>query len=182
MKIYTSGEVSKLCEVATTTVNRWFDSGKLKGFRVPGSRHRRIPRANLIAFLKGHGFPLDRLADDDLLTVLMVSGDRSLCENLKGEFSNLKTVELVVASSTFDAGIAVESGHADCVVVDFELGRLVAEEVCRMVRRKTSSVLVIGLLPAEGPPSFDPAAVSDVFRKPFDPALLAARIRRHLGP
>lgn len=180
MRIYTSGEVSKLCEVATTTVNRWFDSGQLKGFRVPGSKHRRIPRANLIEFLKGHGFPLERLADDDLRTVLLVSGDRSLGENLKGELSNLKNVELAVASSTFDAGIAVESGHADCVVVDFELGRLVAEDVCRMVRRR-AGVLVIGLLPAEGPPVTTPDAMNDVFRKPFDPALLAACIRRHFS-
>jgi len=55
MKVYTTGQVAKICKVAPRTVSKWFDSGRLKGYRIPGSQDRRIPREYLIVFLKEHG-------------------------------------------------------------------------------------------------------------------------------
>ena len=48
-------------KVSQQTVIRCFDSGKLKGFRVPGSRFRRIPREALLTFMKDNQIPLDHL-------------------------------------------------------------------------------------------------------------------------
>ena len=42
--VFTTGEAAKICKVSQQTIIRCFDSGQLKGFRVPGSRFRRIPR------------------------------------------------------------------------------------------------------------------------------------------
>ena len=42
--VFTTGEAAKVCKVSQQTIIRCFDSGQLKGFRVPGSRFRRIPR------------------------------------------------------------------------------------------------------------------------------------------
>lgn len=56
--IYTSGEVAKLCNVAMLTVNKWFDSGRLRGYRIPGSMDRRVPREYLIRFLKEYAMPI----------------------------------------------------------------------------------------------------------------------------
>ena len=55
MKVFTTGQVAKICKVAPRTVSKWFDSGRLKGYRIPGSQDRRIPREYLIKFLKEHG-------------------------------------------------------------------------------------------------------------------------------
>jgi excisionase family DNA binding protein len=55
MKVFTTGQVAKICKVAPRTVSKWFDSGRLKGYRIPGSQDRRIPREYLIRFLKEHG-------------------------------------------------------------------------------------------------------------------------------
>jgi two-component system, OmpR family, response regulator RpaA len=55
----TTGQVARLCGVAPRTVSKWFDSGKLPGFRVPGSRDRRIPRAAFRAFLTANALPID---------------------------------------------------------------------------------------------------------------------------
>ena len=52
MKVFTTGQVAKICKVAPRTVSKWFDSGRLKGYRIPGSQDRRIPREYLIRFLK----------------------------------------------------------------------------------------------------------------------------------
>ena len=37
MRVFETGQVAKICEVSRKTVNKWFDSGRLKGFRIPGS-------------------------------------------------------------------------------------------------------------------------------------------------
>lgn len=54
----TTGEVAKVCSVAPRTVSKWVDSGMLRGYRVPGSRDRRIPKRCLLAFMQQHGMPL----------------------------------------------------------------------------------------------------------------------------
>ena len=60
--VFTTGQVAKICDVSPRTVSRWFDSGRLKGWRMPGSPlkegNRRIPRQNLIVFLEDNNMPI----------------------------------------------------------------------------------------------------------------------------
>lgn len=58
MKILTIGQVAKYCKVAPRTASKWFDNGRLKGYRIPGSQDRRVPVENLIKFCKQHGIPI----------------------------------------------------------------------------------------------------------------------------
>ena len=55
--VFTTGEAAEICKVSQQTIIRCFDSGRLKGFRVPGSRFRRIPRDALMLFMKENGIP-----------------------------------------------------------------------------------------------------------------------------
>ena len=61
--VLTTGEVAKICNVAPRTVSKWFDSGALHGYRIPGSKDRRIP-LNQLRFTAGEtnewGFQLRR--------------------------------------------------------------------------------------------------------------------------
>ena len=50
---FTTGQVATICKVASRTVMKWFDSKRLGGFTLP-SGDRRIPRGDLIKFLKEH--------------------------------------------------------------------------------------------------------------------------------
>ena len=59
--ILTTGEVAKICNVAPRTVSKWFDTGQLRGYRIPGSKDRRIPMTGLIRFMKQHSIPIDSL-------------------------------------------------------------------------------------------------------------------------
>src|SRR5580704_19055154 len=59
--VFTTGEAAKICKVSQQTIIRCFDNGQLKGFRVPGSRFRRIPRESLYKFMKDNGIPTDAL-------------------------------------------------------------------------------------------------------------------------
>ena len=62
--IYTTGQVAKICNVATRTIAKWFDEGRLKGYRIPGSQDRRIPQKELLAFLTDHGMSTDGIDVD----------------------------------------------------------------------------------------------------------------------
>lgn len=53
MQVFTTGEVASICKVASRTVSKWFDSGRLKGYRIPGSQERCIPREYLKNFQIG---------------------------------------------------------------------------------------------------------------------------------
>jgi excisionase family DNA binding protein len=64
--ILTTAEAAELAQVSQQTITRCFDAGKLKGYRVPGSRFRRIPRKNLLAFLRENNMPLP---DDEPVAV-----------------------------------------------------------------------------------------------------------------
>lgn len=64
MKVYTTGQVAKICTVSPRTVAKWFDTGRLKGYRIPGSRDRRIPHNILINFLEEYAIPLGNLKNE----------------------------------------------------------------------------------------------------------------------
>jgi excisionase family DNA binding protein len=184
MKVYTTGQVAKICKVAPRTVSKWFDSGRLKGYRIPGSQDRRIPRDSLIKFLKEHGMPLGELEDETTAKVLIVAQDQVLIDNLKRELPPEKSYKLAVAASGFEAGLQAESFRPDCIVVDFSIGRTEALQICQNLRRNQefADVILIALLPDDGSSlTLDPAAINEIFKKPFDAALLAERIRTLVG-
>lgn len=56
--IFTTGQVAKICNVFPRTVCKWFDSGRLRGYRIPGSQDRRVPKEYLLRFLREHAMPI----------------------------------------------------------------------------------------------------------------------------
>lgn len=54
MTIYTTRDVSRICGVSPREVSKWFDSGRLRGYRIPGSQDRRIPREHLLRFFRDY--------------------------------------------------------------------------------------------------------------------------------
>jgi excisionase family DNA binding protein len=184
MKVFTTGQVAKICKVAPRTVSKWFDSGRLKGYRIPGSQDRRIPREYLIRFLKEHGMPLGDLEDEAMAKVLLVGQDQVLIENLKQKLPLDRSFKVAVAASGFEAGIQAEGFHPDCIIVDFSIGRVEALQICQNLRRNPEYVdtILIALLPDDGSSiSFDRSSINETFKKPFDAALLAERIRTLIG-
>lgn len=56
--VYSTGAVAKLCGLSQQTVIRAFDRGEVAGYKVPGSKFRRITRAGLIDFMQRLGLPV----------------------------------------------------------------------------------------------------------------------------
>jgi len=179
MKVFTTGEVARRCNVANRTVSEWFDSGLLKGYRIPGSRDRRIPREYLIKFMKEYEIPLGDLEDEVMAKVLIVTQDQVLIENLKREMPLELSFKVAVADNSFNAGFQVKGFYPDCIVVDFSIGSAEALQICQNLQRNSevAETIIIALLPDNGSSTtFNRLSINETFKKPFDPALLADRL------
>lgn len=184
MKVFKTGQVAKICKVSGWSVRRWFNSGRLKGYRLPGSQEIRVPRDYLIRFLKEHGMPLYDLEDEVMAKVLIVAQEQALIEELRSEMPLDHSFKVAVAASSFDAGIQAGSFHPDSIIVDFSIGRTEALQICQNVRRndELSNVILVALLPDDGTFwHFDRSLINETFKKPFDAALLAERLRTLIG-
>ena len=131
--ILTTGEVAKICNVAPRTVSKWFDSGQLKGYRIPGSKDRRIPMANLIRFMKQHNIPLDGLQSGKT-RVLIVDGETEIVDVLRKVLAEQAGYEVQVAHSGFAAGVECEKFRPHVMLLDMHLPDVKGEDVLKLVR------------------------------------------------
>lgn len=118
--VYTTGEVAKICQVAPRTVSKWFDSGKLKGYRIPGSQDRRIPRGYLETFLRDNGFPTDLF--DTQRHAVAITSDESILRCAKGTLCDFVIHE---ARNWFAAGLVCREWmpRASVLVIDTAMGK-----------------------------------------------------------
>ncbi|MFP4105843.1 MAG: helix-turn-helix domain-containing protein [Phycisphaerae bacterium] len=115
--VLTTGEVARICHVAPRTVSKWFDTGKLRGYRIPGSRDRRIPLPQLIAFMRAHGMPLDGL-DGGFCRILMLSPEAT--PELSDVLTESAKYEVRVADSGFQAGVLAQQFRPHVVILDVD--------------------------------------------------------------
>lgn len=132
-EVLTTGEVAKICNVAPRTVSKWFDSGALKGYRIPGSRDRRIPAAELIRFMRAHNIPLDGVASGRT-RVLIVDPDKEVTDPLHQVLSQQTSYEVRSCTSAFQAGMECEKFRPHVLLVDLHIGDGDAKTLADMVR------------------------------------------------
>src|SRR5690349_21101141 len=131
--VFTTGEAAKICKVSQQTIIRCFDSGQLKGFRVPGNRFRRIPRDQLYAFMRDNGIPTDAL-DSGKRKILVVDDDEDLVELIVDQLERDGRFEVRSVNNGFGAGMQIKEFRPDLVVLDVMLPDINGIEVCRLVR------------------------------------------------
>ena len=169
--VFTTGEAAKVCKVSQQTIIRCFDSGQLKGFRVPGSRFRRIPRDQLFSFMKDNGIPTDAL-DSGKRKVLIVDDDEELVELLVDVFERDGRFDIKTANNGFDAGMLVKDFRPDVVVLDVMLPDINGREVCQRVRSDSSLddvqiICISGMVEADKVADLKLAGANDFMQKPF---------------
>ncbi len=135
-EVLTTGEVAKICHVAPRTVSKWFDSGKLRGYRIPGSRDRRIPVQQLVAFMRAHGMPLDIL-DGGVCRIMIL--DNSVPEMLVDAMNSSNHYEVQTASNEFEAGVLAQQFRPHAIILDADTKSEEAVAIC--VNIKTSAEL-----------------------------------------
>jgi excisionase family DNA binding protein len=180
-KVFTTGQVAKICKVAPRTVSKWFDSGRLRGYRIPGSQDRRIPREHLIRFLKEHGMPLGELEEEGWHKILIVGADKLFIDRVLELLPEAEDYKYEVANSGFEAGIQAESFHPDTIIIDLAMGRSEALQIAQNLRRNPAyeQTLIVALASEDeaAPDTLTNYGFNDAYKKPFDVALLAERIQ-----
>ena len=132
--VLTTGEVAKICNVAPRTVSKWFDSGALHGYRIPGSKDRRIPLNQLIRFMKQHGMPLNGLMTGST-RILIVDDERDIVEVLEKILEDEAKYEVEVAKGGFAAGMVADSFRPHVILLDMHLKDVDAPEVAKQVKK-----------------------------------------------
>ncbi|HUN80554.1 MAG TPA: response regulator [Phycisphaerae bacterium] len=131
--VLTTGEVAAICKVAPRTVSKWFDSGRLKGYRIPGSKDRRIPLDQLIRFMKAHNIPLNGLESGGM-RVLIAESDSDMADLLSVALQKEAGYEVQVARSAFEAGATAGVFHPHVMLFDSNLAGLHSRDTIRAIR------------------------------------------------
>ena len=178
--VFTTGEAAKICKVSQQTIIRCFDSGQLKGFRVPGSRFRRIPREQLYSFMRENGIPTDAL-DSGKRKVLVVDDDEDLVELICDTLERHGLLEVRSVNNGFGAGMLIKEFRPDLIVLDVMLPDINGKEVCTLVRsQKTMDdvriIFISGMVEADKIQQLLDAGAHEFMKKPFDVDDLLGRI------
>jgi excisionase family DNA binding protein len=170
-EVLTTGEVAKACNVAPRTVSKWFDSGALKGYRIPGSRDRRIPVSELTKFMRAHGIPLEGLSSGRT-RVLVVDGEKDVVDTLGRILTEQTSYEIKTAVSAFTAGMECEKFRPHVLLLDIHLSDADAKAFADNVRKNehlqmTKIVAMSGKVTDGQAQGLRLNGFDDFLRKPF---------------
>ncbi len=131
--VLTTGDVAKICNVAPRTVSKWFDTGQLKGYRIPGSKDRRIPVSELIRFMKANNMPAPTLPVGKI-RVLIVNSNDSAASNLADTLQTKADYEVQTASSNFETGTIAQKFAPHVLLVNLLAEGIDATSICKSIR------------------------------------------------
>ena len=181
--LFTTGEAAQVCNISQQTIIRCFDSGRLDGFRIPGSRFRRIPRDNLIKFMRDNGIPLDNLNSEKngKVKVLIVDDDVEIVELMVDVLSRDGRFDTQTAGSGYEAGLKTEQFRPDVIILDYMLPDVNGNIVCKTIKSNPNFesiriIIVSGVANPEEVQELLDAGAIEFIKKPFNIADLVDRI------
>jgi excisionase family DNA binding protein len=166
--------VARICHVAPRTVSKWFDTGKLRGYRIPGSRDRRIPRTQLLAFMRAHGIPIDCL-EETASRVLIVGAAAGLKQELEVRYR----YHVHVAVNRFEAGMLAQQLRPHVVVLEAAATDAECQAICRSIKQTEGLEMTRVVLACAGASAgavIEP--FDDVLPLPYQASQLAAAVER----
>jgi CheY-like chemotaxis protein len=179
-KLYTTGEVAKICNLSQQTVIRCFDAGRVEGFRIPGSKFRRIPHESLIKFMQSNDIPIDTLHSGKK-KILIVDDDAEIIEMMVDVLVRDGRFEVKSAASGYEGGIMTEQFRPDLIILDYMLPDVNGNIVCRTIKRnpdfaEIKVIIVSGVVNEEEIDDLKQAGAEEFIKKPFNIAQLIDKI------
>lgn len=184
-QVFTTGEAAEICKVSQQTIIRCFDSGRLTGFRVPGSRFRRIPRKDLLQFMKSNDIPTDAL-ESTKRRVLVVDDDEQIIELFLDVLSRDDRFEVKSARTGYDAGVLTEQFRPHLVLLDYMLPDINGNLVCDRIRSNpelagTKIIVISGVVNQDEIDTLLRSGADDFVKKPFNIEKLIERMSQMLN-
>ncbi len=146
--VFTTGEAAEICKVSQQTIIRCFDSGRLKGFRVPGSRFRRIPRDALLQFMKDNDIPPDTLPRDKVVgekQTVFVNSSASVA--VRGMLGNCLEIEVNEVSEPSEFWLSVALTRPDVLIIEHFVGddtELLVRLIDILFKHSTPRIIILG--------------------------------------
>jgi excisionase family DNA binding protein len=144
--VLTTGQVAQICNVAPRTVTKWFDSGRLRGYRIPGSRDRRIPVSELIRFMKAHNIPTEVL-EKGHIRILLIDNDETMCAALETMLTSKGAFDIRCVHNSFDAGLLAQKFLPNIILINLMASNIDAHQLCAQIRQnndlKDSKIIAI---------------------------------------
>jgi CheY-like chemotaxis protein len=144
--VLTTGDVARICNVAPRTVSKWFDTGQLKGYRIPGSKDRRIPLGELLRFMKANNMPTETLPIGKI-RVLIVDGSEQQTPDLMNAMRARGGYDVQLAHSGFEAGAFMQKFAPHVILINLLTNGIDAHGLCKSIRASEdfSTVKILAL-------------------------------------
>lgn len=175
----TSGEIAKYCGVNLRTVIRWLESGKLKGYKLPGRGNNRVLLSEFVDFLKKNNMPITADLSEELEDplVLIVDDELSMAKSIQ-RIAHKAGVRSIIAEGGFQAGLLLSTHKPQMMTLDLSMPGLDGFEILTFTRAqetlKDVKIIVISALQQQKLDRALSMGADKAFSKPFDPAALLA--------
>lgn len=188
-EVMTTGDVARLCRVTIRTVIKWFEQGRLEGYRLPGSRDRRFTRPAVQRFLRASGMPVElhpELNQESRPLVLVVDDDDGIRSLVSRYLGTLGLLEVDVAATGWEAGLKTAARKPRLLLLDYRLGDTTGDKVVSTIRGmegldQPSIVIMSAHLTDEQADELLQSGADAWLPKPFDLENLRDTVYRHVG-
>jgi len=170
--VFTTTEVAKICRASRVTVDRWLNSGDLKGYRPTPNSNWRVTKKELVRFMFSNNIPMD-LLKTDRVKILIVDDEVVITSFISRKLKKERNFEIDVANSGFKAGVKLTEFKPDIVILDIVLGDMDGREFFEHIKEnpELSGTKVIGIS-GKIDPSEEQSLLEQGFsafiRKPFN--------------
>ena len=185
--VFTTGDVARLCRVTIRTVIKWYDQGRLDGYRLPGSRERRFTRNSVERFMRAHDIPMEFIGEVRAAKRVLVVDDDEHIRNLVVRYlQTLGVLEVHSAASGWEAGLKIASLRPTVLLLDFRLGDTTGDKVVQTIRSmddipQPSIIIMSAHLSDEESADVLEHGADEVIRKPFELTALRDVVLRRAG-
>ncbi|MHC4326029.1 MAG: helix-turn-helix domain-containing protein [Planctomycetota bacterium] len=131
--VLTTGDVAKICHVAPRTVSKWFDNGQLRGYRIPGSKDRRIPVNELVRFMKIHNMPTSEIAIGKI-RVLIADSNAETASALADTLQSKTDYEVQIVQSNFETGSVIQKFTPHVLLISLLADGIDTSAICKGIR------------------------------------------------
>jgi hypothetical protein len=170
-RVFSTGMIARLVGCAPRTVSKWIDAGRLKGYLLPITKDRRVPRDNLLRFLRESGMPTAPLDGQGTVVALGVS------DPWANAFTHALGIALTVErhDTLMGGAIRIAELYPSAVVLDGTLGTTACAEAAGVMRRRVPDVVLLAVL-ADDAPASEADHYDLAVRASDNPALAAAKL------